>query len=247
MSDKKEAQAKHPMQLAFEQNLRFLNQFEYPAEFWQALFTPGERLQVVDLGRTDFPSGEVVLADPLSYLGTKYQTVLERRVPVGSYPVQLAVMRTQYAGLRYAAARLLLSDKAAVRHELAMPKGHTIEDFNKPGVFSFFGVDAGLACFADAALAVEYQRFEQLWYQKNPDKNIYDDYFAEIFRQSYLQQPNYQHKGGDFVRWALPESGHWLIMFASGLGDGMYSGYWGLDADGQPVELVVPFMNPALF
>jgi len=238
---------KHPMQLAFEQNLKFLNQPEYPTDFWRQLFTPGKRLHVVELGQTDFPGGEVALADPLAYLGTKYQTVLERRVPAGSYPVQLAVMQTQYAGLRYAAARLLLRTDTVARYELAMPKGHSIADLNKPGVFSFFGVDTGLACFADTEAAQEYQNFARHWYQKNAGKNIYDDYFAELFQQSYLQQPKYQREGGDFVRWQLPESGHWLIMFASGLGDGIYSGYWGLNADDQPVELVAPFMNPALF
>ncbi len=36
-------------------------------------------------------------------------------------------------------------------------------------------------------------------------------------------------------------------MFSSGLGDGVYSAYWGVDAEGLPVELVIPFMNPEKF
>ena len=36
-------------------------------------------------------------------------------------------------------------------------------------------------------------------------------------------------------------------MFTSGLGDGIYSGYWGLDVDGNAAELVIPFMNPEFF
>ena len=47
--------------------------------------------------------------------------------------------------------------------------------------------------------------------------------------------------------WKLPESGHRIAMFASGMGDGIYSGYWALDAEGEPVELIVPFMNPPYF
>lgn len=238
---------KHPMQIAFENNLRFLNQSEYPEEFWQGLFQSSERLQILTLGEADFSTGELVLADPLSYLGTKYQTVLERRAPAGSYSVQLAVMQTQYAGLRYAAARLLLNEKAAVRYEIAMPKGYALADLGKPGVFSFFGVDAGLACFADAAQAQEFQRFARRWYQDNQGKNIYDDYFAGLFAQSYAQRPEMQRPGGDFLCWQLPESGSRLIMFTSGLGDGVYSAYWGLDADGGLTELVIPFMNPEFF
>ncbi len=238
---------KHPMQLAFEQNLRFLNQPEYPEEFWQGLFQENEFLQLFDVGEIDLSTGELVLADPLSYLGTKYQTVLARQVAAGSYPVQLAVMRTRYAGLRYVAARLLFSREPAVRHEIAMPKGYNPEDLGKPRVFSFFGVDAGLACFTDMAQAQEYQRFAGQWYQANQGKNIYDDYFAGLFAQSYEQRPEMQRQGGDFLCWQLPESGSRLIMFTSGLGDGVYSAYWGFDADDASVELVIPFMNPEFF
>ncbi len=36
-------------------------------------------------------------------------------------------------------------------------------------------------------------------------------------------------------------------MFESGLGDGIYRWYWGLDSDGEITQLVIPFMNPAYF
>ena len=97
------------------------------------------------------------------------------------------------------------------------------------------------------AQAQEYQRFAAQWYQDNQGKNIYNDYFAELFKQSYAQQPEQQRECIDFLRWQLPESGSRLIMFTSGLGDGVYSAYWGLDAAGAPVELVIPFMNPEYF
>ena len=34
-----------------------------------------------------------------------------------------------------------------------------------------------------------------------------------------------QREGGDFICWPLPESGARLVMFSSGLGDGVYSAY----------------------
>ena len=240
-------QQKHPMQLAFEQNLRFLNQESYPLEFFQDLFQPSEYLQTATLGVADFPTGRVVLADPLCYLGSKYETTLEQQIALGSYPVQAAVLRTRYAGLRYAAARLLLAERPAASYEIAMPLGYQPGDLGKPGVFSFFGVDAGLACFADAAISAEYAKFETKWRRQNPNKNIYDDYFAALFAKSYMERPEIQREGGDFICWPLPESGARLVMFSSGLGDGVYSAYWGLDAEEQPVELVIPFMNPEKF
>ncbi len=83
--------------------------------------------------------------------------------------------------------------------------------------------------------------------RENPGKNRYDDYFAHEFSRSYEAHPQVQREGGDFTVWKLPESGHRIAMFASGMGDGIYSGYWALDSKGEPVELIVPFMNPQYF
>ena len=53
----------------------------------------------------------VVLADPIAYLGTRYEIVVDRKVPAGSYPVELSVCLSRIAGLRIAAARLLLREE----------------------------------------------------------------------------------------------------------------------------------------
>ena len=37
------------------------------------------------------------------------------------------------------------------------------------------------------------------------------------------------------------------VLFSSGMGDGIYSGYWGLDAEGEIACLVALFLNPAYF
>ncbi|MCM1118352.1 MAG: DUF2185 domain-containing protein [bacterium] len=238
---------KHPAQIAFEKNLKFLNQKTYPAEFFEHLFTRGGKIDVVRAGEVDFPTGEVVLADPLAYLGTKYETVLGRRIAAGSYPVELSICRSEIAGLRIAAARLLVSDRPAVRYEIAMPKGNKPEELGKPGVFTFFGVDAGLACFADAQSSQEYRDYSAKWKRENPDKNPYVDYFQALFRKSYEMHPQVQTSDGNFIEWQIPGSEHRLVLFSSGMGDGIYSGYWGLDAEGETVCLVAPFMNPELF
>ena len=89
MADKTE---KSPLQAAFEKNLKFLNQESYPEDFFRGLF--GGKLTTVAAGAVDFPTGRVVLADPLYYLGTKYETRLDRTIPAGSYDVELAVLRS---------------------------------------------------------------------------------------------------------------------------------------------------------
>ncbi|MCM1303993.1 MAG: DUF2185 domain-containing protein [Lachnospiraceae bacterium] len=234
---------KHPGQIAFEKNLKFLNRESYPLEFFQGLFTTNGKTEVVRAGEADLPTGEIVLADPLAYLGSKYETVLDRKVPAGSYPVELSVCRSRIVGLRYAAARLLIGTKPAVRYEIAMPKG----EVEKSGNFTFFGVDTGLACIADAQTAQENRAFFEKWERENPGKNKYTDYFAAFFQKSYEARPEFQNRGGSCIEWRLPESGQRVVMFASGMGDGIFSGYWGMDEDGGIACLVVPFMNPEFF
>ena len=138
---------KHPLQMAFERNLKFLNQETYDISFFQNLFCKTEKMEIITVGEVDFPTGNVILADPMVYLGNeKYQTALEKQIPKGSYDVELAMIRSAMAGVRVAAARLKISNQIALRYEIAMPKGFELADLQKPGVFSFFGVDAGLAC-----------------------------------------------------------------------------------------------------
>ena len=182
------------------------------------------------------------------YLGNeKYQTVLEKCIPEGSYDVELSIMNSDLVKIRVVASRLKISDEHSVKYELAMPKGCNMQDFNKPGVFSFFGVDTGLACFTDESIAKEYMEFLKCWYKENSDKNIYNDYFLQLFKQSYKNHPNIQTEYGDFLLWHLPKNSKQIVMFSRGMGDGIYSAYWGFDKKGNITELVVPFINPEYF
>ncbi len=238
---------KHPGQIAFEKNLKFLNQNTYSADFFAFLFAESEKMRVLRVGEVDFPTGEVVLADPLAYLGSKYETVLDRKIPAGSYPVELSVCLSRIVGLRYAAARLVIGGGHVVTYEIAMPKGKKREDWESAGALTFFGVDTGLACFADAQISEEYRGFFEKWQQENPGKNKYTDYFKELFQESYEAHPEFQNPGGSFLAWRMPESGQRLLLFMSGMGDGIYSGYWGLDERGEAMSLTVVFMNPEYF
>ena len=238
---------KHPAQIAFERNLKFLNQESYPAAFFAGLFSENGKTKVFLAGKADFPTGEVALADPLAYVGTKYETVLDRKIPAGSYDVELSVCYSKIAGLRIAGARLLISGKTPVRYEIAMPKGKKREDLGKPGVLTVFGVDTGLACFADARTGVECREFYERWQKEHPGANQYADYFAALFQESFERHPDVQNRGGSFLEWQIPDTEHRLVFFSSGMGDGIYSAYWGLDEEGEAACLAVPFMNVEYF
>lgn len=235
----------NPLQKAFEKNLKFLNHKEYDVSSIQDIFS---KSRIFTMGYADFPSGEIILGDPLVYLGNdKYCNHLDKTIPQGKYPIELAIIDSPIAGIRVVAVRLGINHRQVQHYEIAMSKGTTIEQYNQPGIFTGFGVDAGLACLCDYCLVSEYQNFMREWTLENQNKNLYDDYFAEFFRQSYESYPQFQREGGDFITWTIPHTKHQMMMFASGMGDGFYSGYWGLDEKGEIVELVIPFMNPEYF
>lgn len=69
----------------------------------------------------------------------------------------------------------------------------------------------------------------------------------QLFQKSYEKNPSLQRKNGDFLLWNLPKSNNKIIMFTSGMGDGIYSAYWGFDENGNISNLTVPFINPEFF
>ena len=96
-------------------------------------------------------------------------------------------------------------------------------------------------------LSEENRLFFEKWEKENPGKNKYTDYFEALFQDSFQANPEFQNQGGSFLEWRLPGSGLRTVLFSSGMGDGIYSGYWGLDAEGEIACLVVLFLNPAYF
>lgn len=229
----------NPLDVVLKKHHAFLTESNHALEVFQRYFHSPEGMETHRVGEVFFPSGEVVLADPLTYLGNeRYEAHLKRRIPVGSYPIEISIFHSPLpvVGLRIAAIRLVLMPGEAVRYELA--EGEK---------FGFMGVDAGMACITDRVVSREYGAFLQKWHEDNPGKNHYDDYFAALFQKSYEAFPQKQREGGDFIQWSIPDTQHSLIMAASGLGDGAYSGFWGINEQGDVVELVVPFLNPECF
>ena len=106
------------------------------------------RLSARPAGPLRLPSGRLVAADPssLDYGEEPFA------VPVapGTYPVTMSIATfTDDPGHeRVAAARLDVTDRPAVRWELALRAGQEPLDLGA-GEYFGFGVDAGLACFVD--------------------------------------------------------------------------------------------------
>ncbi|MBF1206526.1 MAG: DUF2185 domain-containing protein [Fusobacterium periodonticum] len=154
---------KSPFMIAFEKNLSFLRKDEYSKEFIENLFTESNRISLHTVGEVDFPTGQVIIADPLCYLHSEEnRKILDRTIPIGKYEVELAILNSKTISKRVVGARLKIKNDKIIRYEQTQ---------NKSSSFNGFGVDAGLASFCDATVAEEYTKF----YSNN-------DYFIKLLQ-----------------------------------------------------------------
>ena len=224
---------------------KYINEKTKDADAIQRQFVKEGIRDYITAGRVTFPSGRVRIGDALAYLPAgKFAPELEIRIPVGEYPVDISIIRSESFGLRICTARLKITDKTAVRYEAAMPTKETSCFEDKEGnVLPGFPVDAGVAAFMDAEVCEEYVAFIDKWNTENPDKNYYDDHFAGYFAESAAKYPDYQREGGDFIEWTIPDTEHKNVFFATGYGDGYYKPFWGYSGDNDICELIIPFVD----
>lgn len=236
------------LQEIFKQNMKYISRFQADVDTIKRQFVKSETRFFLTIGTVDIPSGRITVADPLCYLPTgKASPVLARTVPAGSYPVEVALCRSEITGIRMCTARLKIKDTAASRYELAESTPETAIMKCSDGDMSGFPVDAGMMSFIDAEEAENYRRFIANWHKENPDGNHYDDYFAYVLAESDRKLPQFQREGGDFAEWTNPDSGRRMVMIASGFGDGLYQAFWGIDSENEICELIVPMVNPDIF
>ena len=169
---------KSPFMIAFEKNLDFLRKDEYSKEFIENLFTESDRISLDTIGEVDFPTGQVIIADPLCYLHSEEnRKILDRTIPIGKYEVELAILNSKTISKRVIGARLKIKNDKIIRYEQTQ---------NKSSNLNGFGVDAGLASFCDASVAEEYTKF----YSNN-------DYFIKLLQGKqfiHWELPGTNHK-----------------------------------------------------
>lgn len=201
----------------------------------------GKKLFLLEMGDVHFPTGEVLVRDPLVFLN-KNEKPYFQKVPTGRFPLTTLVVEVEEEHYRYVASRVKLSDKKAVTYTEALVGGEDIEGMQK-GEYFGFKVDAGLATVVDVKTRDLYADFEKEWYQKNPEGNIYDDFFAVEFEKNYQRNPKFQRKDGDWINFQIPGSDVSVPMIQTGYGDGCYPVYFGYDENGNVCELVMEFLD----
>lgn len=211
--------------------------------YFEAKEIAGKSLTVMDIGLCDLPSGEVLVRDPLVYLGDRDERPYFLTAPAGRYRTEVCVVKADDKDCnRYAAVRLKFSDKRPVKFYEALIGNENLDELEE-GEYFGFNVDAGLGCICDKEIHRIYCDWDAQWRKEHPDDDIYDDYFASLFKESYLQHPEYQRDGGDWLNWQIPGTEYHMPIFQSGFGDGAYPVYWGIDEDGVICQLVIQFID----
>jgi len=195
----------------------------------------------LSLGNINFPTGHILVRDPLVYLKEDEQPYF---IPVatGKHPLTILVMEVEEDHYRYVAFRVKLNDQPAVQHLEALLGHENIDNLNE-GEYFGFNVDAGLATIVDEKTKDAYCAFERQWLAAHPGGNIYDDYLAAEFKKSYENSPQYQRPGGDWINFEIPGTDLTIPMIQSGYGDGAYPVYFGYDENNEVCEIVVQFID----
>ncbi|AQX06882.1 hypothetical protein BAX97_04695 [Elizabethkingia meningoseptica] len=199
-----------------------------------------KKLFHLDMGEVTFPTGNILVRDPLVYLHQE-ESPYFTTVPTGTFPVTTLVAEVDEDHYRYVATRIKFTENKAVSHTEALIGNEDLDSLEN-GEYFGFNVDAGLATIVDTKTRDLYCNFVNQWEKENPEGNIYDNFFAQEFKNSYERNPEYQRTDGDWINFRLPGSNLSIPMIQTGFGDGVYPVYLGYDENGNICELVVQYI-----
>ena len=174
-------------------------------------------IDCVAAGAVSVESGTVGVFD-FGWGGDMFRP-LQRSVPIGSYEIQIAVADFNGADSRNSAARMLIGDPDSVSRWV------TAETVEEPG--HVVDVDYGNVAIFDATdyLELKARKLERL----------YQQYLDLRFDDSTAGKKHVHLQFGK-------KTASNCIVMDSGMGDGGYPAYWGLDDADNPVVLLVDFL-----
>ena len=198
-------------------------------------------VDTLDIGEVNFPTGEILACDPLVELEDAKTYI--QKVPVGKYPVKIAVVPSKEYGDRYACVKVEFNKNKPVVYELAVTGNEEEMDEAKEDEFYGFGVDAGMGCVVDKKTQEEYIKYWEKLKEEEEADNPYDDIFEELLEESFKKFPKYQRDCGDWVNFIIPNTDLNIPVFASGWGDGYYPSYFGYDEKGELCGFYIHFID----
>lgn len=170
---------------------------------------------VARLGDISSETGKLLAGDPITITA---RTAFAQRFPVGTFPVELALVKTT-GDERVGFARIYFSGHPVTKWQLALLPGQKPLALTDSSVYCY-GVDAGMGVFIDSLANQRFAaRGQAAWdtvFMRNTDLPGYRGYLHRF-------------------------AGHSLATFSTGLGDGCYATYIGYDARGHVCRLLTDF------
>ncbi len=200
-----------------------------------------QELVEIHIGDVNLPTGKIIVADPFF---TVEQRPFARAVEPDKYPVYVYMSEIDNMHHRIAYAKIKFRPETATKWILALTDDITNEEIKELDEEEFYGfpVESGLACFLDEKTNGELIAKINALQERDPEANYYDAALADEFRE-YSGKNKFSRELGDWNdHHPNKDSDDNAIMFASGWGDGYYPVYWGLNNDGDTVELVIDFL-----
>lgn len=179
-------------------------------------------LTTIDVGTYTAHDDTWFVADPF-YLSKDFSCPLRQPGARKAVHARLVLAKMGDWGQRVAMAQLDFGDPTQTvdTWQLAL----TTEE---GAIAEFFKVDHGLACIADTRAAKAFIAQERTFFEQTPTGDFYHDVMAQ-------QLP----EDADWCLYTVDDST--LFITSTGLGDGLYSCYWGLTAAGQRIQLTIDF------
>ncbi|MGX7688263.1 DUF4241 domain-containing protein [Flectobacillus sp. BAB-3569] len=192
-------------------------------------------------GNLKLTSGQIISADPVfRELGLPQSWT----VKPDEYPVYLYIgIDDGYEGYsgRVAYAELNFKDEIPVSWELSLISETLLADDFEKKMNGMFPVENGLGCFADYETWKLYNQEIADFDTKNKEGNFYRDVLESHFKENANIPAS--SRGEDWINYTPSNANANIIMFGSGWGDGLYSRYVGLDKNGQPIKLIIDFIQ----
>lgn len=210
------------------------------SELFKSEEVEGKNLFLLNMGTVNFTTDEILVRDPLVWLKREEEPYFIK-VPMGKYLLETLVVELEEEHYRYIASRVRFREKDSVVYRQALEGTENLEGVDSDSFFGF-NVDAGLATIVDTNTRDIYCDFVDAWEKKHPEGNMYDDFFTEEFRKSYLEHPEFQRDGGDWINFKIPNTEYTVPMIQSGFGDGKYPVYFGYDESGELCDVVMEYI-----
>jgi len=188
-----------------------------------------------EIGELHVPSGKIVCADPLRR-GFGFPQNWE--VPIGKYLVHIYIGTDDDFEGRIAYAEITFSNEEVESWELSLIDESLLTDDFEKQLNGMYIVEAGLSSFSDFETWKKHDKYFSEYQEKDEKANFYTDILEPLFQLNDGIPKS--SRGEDWVNYKMDNEN--IIMFGSGLGDGIYSRYVGFDSNRNPVKLVTDFI-----